>query len=346
MPPYTAYDIARYVDARIEGDGERVIVGVAPLGAAGPSQLTFLERKSLLSRLEGTRPGALLARHDVALPETDMTVLRVPHPQIAFGQALELFFPTPKRESGVHPTAVLGAGVRLGDAVHIGPHVVLEDNVHVGDRCELGPAVFLGGGVRLGDDCRIGHAASVLSKTVLGDRVILHEGVRLAAEGFGYSLAEGPAVKVPQIGGCVIGDDVEIGANSTVDRGTLGDTVIGARTKLDNLVHVGHNVQIGEDCLLVAQVGIAGSTRIGAGARLAGQVGVAGHLTIGPGARIVARAAVFKNVPAGATVSGTPARPHRTTLRVGAATFRLPEALARLSAIERKLGLDAKRDDR
>jgi len=345
MPPYTAHDIGKYVDARIEGDAQRQIAGVAPLGVAGPNQLTFLERESLLDRLEASRPGALLARYDVALPAFDMTVLRVAHPQVAFGRALDLFFPALQRRPGVHPTAVLGAGVTLGDEVRIGAHVVLEDDVHIGHRCDLGPGVFLARGVRLGDDCRIGHAASIISTAVLGDRVIIHEGVRLAAEGFGYVTTDGPAVKVPQVGGCVIGDDVEIGANSTIDRGALGDTVIGARTKLDNLVHVGHNVQIGEDCMLVAQVGIAGSTRIGAGVTLAGQVGVAGHLTIGPGARIVARAAVFKNVPAGATVSGTPARPHRTTLRVGAATFRLPGALARLSAIEKKLELDAERDD-
>ncbi len=167
--------------------------------------------------------------------------------------------------------------------------------------------------------------------------MILHPGARVGTDGFGYALGPSGAEKVPQVGGCIIGDDVEVGANSTIDRGSLGHTVVGDRTKIDNLVHIGHNVEVGSDCMIVAQVGIAGSVKIGDGAALAGQVGVAGHLEIGAGAKIGAQAGVIGDVPAGATYSGYPARPHREALRASAALFRLPRILQKLLALERQL---------
>ncbi|MFV1986771.1 MAG: UDP-3-O-(3-hydroxymyristoyl)glucosamine N-acyltransferase [Gemmatimonadota bacterium] len=337
MPEYTAAHIAELVNARLEGDGGTIIRGVAPAGAAGPDHLTFVERRSILRQLEDSAPGAVLVREGVDIPDAIPAILRVDHPGAAFARSVTLFHPDPPATPGVHPTAVVGPGVEFGNDVSVGPHVVLEDGVVLGDRSAIGPSVLLGPGVRIGMDCRIRHGVSILAGSVLGDRVVVHEGARIGAEGFGFAATEDRAVRIPQVGGCLIGDDVEIGANSTIDRGALGDTSIGARTKLDNLVHVGHNVEIGEDCMIVAQVGIAGSTRVGDGVSLAGQVGLAGHLTIGDGARIAARAAVFKSVPEGATYSGTPARPHRAALRARAAVMRLPDALARLAAIERRL---------
>ena len=338
MPELTAADLARVLDARVEGDPDTTIRGVAPLGAAGPGDLTFVERESLVARLEGSSPGAVLVRDDVDLPESCRTVLRVGRPEAAFARAIDLLHPPTETPTGVHETAAIGEGVVLGESVAVGPHVVIEAGARVGDRSVLGPNVLVGTGAVMGCDCRIGHAASVLAAARLGDRVIVHEGARIGTDGFGLATTEAGAVKVPQIGRCVIGDDVEIGANCTIDRGALVDTVIGARTKLDNLVHIAHNVNIGEDCVIVAQVGIAGSAVIESGVTLAGQVGVQGHTRIGAGARVGGQAGVIGDIPAGATYSGYPARPHRESLRAAAASFRLSEALTRLAALEKMLG--------
>lgn len=340
MPAFTVSEIARRVGARVEGDPEREITGVAPIDAAGGSDLAFLEREALVSHLETRTPGAILAREGVEIPEP-ITVLRVDEPQLAFIRVVGLFHPPPPTCPDIHPTAIVGPGVRLGAGVSLGPHVVLRPGSSIGDRTEIAAGGYVGEGSRVGRDCRLGPGVSILDGSVLGDRVLVHAGARIGSDGFGFADTAEGAVKIPQVGGCVIGDDVEIGANTTIDRGALGDTTIGARTKLDNLVHVGHNVHIGEDCMIVAQVGIAGSTRIGSRVALAGQAGIAGHLEIGDGARVSARSAVFKDVPSGETYGGYPARPHRSFLRASAALLRLPRALARLAAIERRLGLDA-----
>lgn len=340
MPTFTVSEIARRVGARIEGDPDRVISGVAAIDAAGRSDITFLERETLLGRLEMSTPGAILAREGVELPGNELAVLRVDEPQLAFIDVIRLFHPPESRSPGIHLTAIVEPGARLGSDVSLGPRVVVEAGASIGDRSEIAAGAFVARRSRLGRDCRLGHGVSILNGSVLGDRVRVGAGARIGSDGFGFAETPEGAVRIPQIGGCVIGDDVEIGANSTVDRGALGDTTIGARTKLDNLVHVGHNVRVGEDCMLVAQVGIAGSTRIGDGVALAGQAGISGHLTIGAGARVSARSAVFKDIPPGETWGGYPARPHRSFLRAAAALRRLPGALARLGEIERHLGLD------
>lgn len=337
MPELSVGELADLLGARLEGDAARAIRGVAPLGTAGAGELTFLERESLISRLERSSPGAVLVREDVELPESDAVILRVDRPEAAFAQAIRLIHPSADSRPRIHSTAVIEQGVTLGSDVSVGAHAVVETGASIGEGTQIGPGAFVAGDAVVGRDCRVGHGVSLLSAARLGDRVVVHEGARIGTDGFGLATTAGGAVKVPQIGCCLIGDDVEIGANCTVDRGALVDTEIGARTKLDNLVHVGHNVRIGEDCVIVAQVGIAGSTTIDADVTLGGQAGVAGHLTIGAGARIGGQAGVFGDVPAGATYSGYPARPHRESLRASAATFRLPAALHRLAALERRM---------
>lgn len=341
MPSFTTAELAARVDARLEGDPDRRLDGVAPLGEAGPTHLAFYTPGGSREGLSTTRAGGLLVGDDVEIVLDGTTLLHVDDPRLAFAELVSLFHDEPAPDPGVHPTAVLGRGVRLGDGVGIGPYVVIEAGAIVGSGSRLGASSFVGEGARLGDDCRIGRSVSILRGAALGDRVVVQDGTRIATDGFGYAPTRKGARKIPQVGGCVIGDDVEIGANCTIDRGALGDTRIGARSKLDNLVHVGHNVDVGEDCMIVAQVGIAGSTTIEAGAALAGQAGIAGHLTVGAGARIAAQAGVIGDVPAGATYGGYPARPHKSWLRASAATLRLPAVLRRLAALERAVGVES-----
>ncbi|MDE3053856.1 MAG: UDP-3-O-(3-hydroxymyristoyl)glucosamine N-acyltransferase, partial [Gemmatimonadota bacterium] len=234
---------------------------------------------------------------------------------------------------GIHPTAVVGAGVELGEAPSIGPYVVVEAGAVLGDRVTIGAHSVIGAGARVGDDTQIYAGATVYARAQLGRRVIMQSGARIGSDGFGYVFGDGRHQKIPHVGGCILEDDVEIGANSTVDRGSIDDTIIGAGTKIDNLVHVGHNVRIGRLCLLMAQVGVAGSVRIEDGAILAGQVGVSGHHTVGKGATLAAQAGVFGDIPAGETWSGYPARPHKEALRAQAALFKLPGLLRRIERL-------------
>jgi UDP-3-O-[3-hydroxymyristoyl] glucosamine N-acyltransferase len=245
-----------------------------------------------------------------------------------------LYRPAP-RAPGVHPTAVLGRGVRLGRDVTVDPYAVVGDGAVVGDRAWVGAHAVLGAGVVVGDDSELRPHVTLYAGTELGRRVVVHAGARIGSDGYGYVFADGAHRKIPHVGRCLIGDDVEIGANVTIDRGSVDDTAVGAGTKIDNLVHLGHNVRVGRLCLVMAQVGVAGSTTIEDGAILAGQAGVGGHVTIGARARIGGQAGVFGDVPAGETWSGYPARPHREAMRAQAALFRI---VPMLRALERLVG--------
>jgi UDP-3-O-[3-hydroxymyristoyl] glucosamine N-acyltransferase len=239
----------------------------------------------------------------------------------------------PKREAGIHATARIGRGVTLGTDVAIGAYAVVGHGATLGDRTWIESHAVVGNGVVTGADVRIYPSVTLYSGTVLGDRVTVHAGARLGSDGFGYVFRNGIHDKIPHVGRCIVENDVEIGANSTIDRGSVDDTVIGAGTKIDNLVHIAHNVRIGRLTLIMAQVGIAGSARVGDGVVLAGQVGLSGHLTIGDRARLAAQAGVFGDVPAGETWSGYPARPHRQSLRASAAMLRLSEIIKKLEKL-------------
>jgi len=274
---------------------------------------------------------------DIQLEANGTAYIRVDNPQLAFSRLLGVFHPEHRPDPGVHPTAIIGRGTRIGDGASIGPYVTIGEDTVVGSRTQVSPHTHIDDDVVIGQDCRIGPGCTILHDTEIGDRVRIYTGVRLGVDGFGYTPGGAGLTRIPQVGRCIIRDDVEIGANCTVDRGALGDTVIGQGTKIDNLVHVAHNVTIGKNCIIVAQVGVAGSVELGAGTHIGGQAGVSGHLSIGPGARIAGQAGVIGDIPAGATYSGYPARPHRESLRASALTLRLPELFRRLVRLERRL---------
>ena len=266
-------------------------------------------------------------------PGTVCTRVVVANPYEALLSLLAQFYPPPSRTPGIHSTAVIGRGVMLGDDVTIGPFVVLGDGASIGARVHLHAHVVVGAGVAIGDDCELHEGATLYPGTVLGERVRAHAGVRLGSDGFGYVFRDGSHAKIPHVGRCIVESDVEIGANTTIDRGSIDDTVIGAGTKIDNLVQIAHNVRIGRLCVLVAQCGVAGSVRVEDGCILGGQAGVSGHHTIGRGARLAAQAGVFGDIPPGETWSGYPARPHREALRAQAALFKLPSIFRALQKL-------------
>jgi UDP-3-O-[3-hydroxymyristoyl] glucosamine N-acyltransferase len=335
MPSYTVAELAEQVSGTVEGDSGRRIEGLASVSRAGFSDLTFVTAEKYRRLLEGVSPGAALVPVDMAIERGEVTLIRVEDPQLALSRLTGLFFPDPEVDASIAATAQIGRRVTLGERVAIGPHVVIGDDAAIGDGTRIGPLTVIGAEARIGLECRVADSCSVGEKVRIGDRVRLHPGVRLGTDGFGYAQGPEGVVKMPQVGGCILGDDVEVGANSTIDRGSFGDTVVGDRTKIDNLVQIGHNVEIGSDCLIVAQVGIAGSSKIGNGVILAGQVGVPDHVTVGDGARVGAQAGILRSVPAGSTYLGSPALPAATTMRVFATLPRLPDILKRLRSLER-----------
>lgn len=335
---WTAAEVAEWVGGRLEGDAGQVLRGVAPVESAGPQDLTFLAHRKYLDYLERRRPGAVLVAEDTSgLPE-GLTFIRVRDPHLALARVLHVLYPPPEATPHVAATAVVGRGARLGAGVLVGPYAVVEEEAELGDHARIGAHCVVGRGARVGADSELKPHVTLYAGTIVGARCIVHSGARLGCDGYGYVWDGETHRKVPQVGRCVIEDDVEIGANTTVDRGSIGETRIGRGTKIDNLVHIAHNVQIGANCLLTAQVGIAGSTRLGNGVACGGQAGIIGHLQVGDGARIAAQAGVGGDVPAGAAYGGAPAREHRTWLRAVAVFYQLPELVRRVQALERAHG--------
>ena len=339
-PSLTAEAIARLVGGTIRGDGGARVRGVAPLDRATTDDLSFLAQPRYAALFERSQAGVVLVAPELAdAPGAAACRIVVRQPHEAMLRVLPELYPPPPRESGVHGTAVIGRGARLGDGVAIGPYAVIGEGVQVGDDAVIGAHATIGAGVTVGARTWLADGVTLYAGTVLGERVRVHAGARIGCDGFGYVPGEDGHRKIPHVGRCIIDDDVEIGANSTIDRGSVDDTVIGAGTKIDNLVHIAHNVRIGRLCLIMAQVGIAGSVHMGDGCILAGQVGVSGHHDIGAGARLAAQAGVFGDIPAGQTWSGYPARPHGEQLRAHAALYKLSGLMRRIEKmLERDTG--------
>lgn len=330
----TASAIAETVGGRLVGDGSVRVTGVAPLDRATAGDLSFLAGAKYAAMFHTSDAGVVLIAPDLSdAPGRCPARVIVERPQEALLALLPTFSRQARAEPGVHATAVLGRGVTLGEEVSVGPYAVIGDGASIGDGAVLGAHTVVGNGVAIGARSQLYPAVTVYAGTTIGERVIVHAGARLGSDGFGYVQRDGRHLKIPHIGRCIIEDDVEIGANTTIDRGSIDDTVIGAGTKIDNLVQIGHNVRVGKLCLIMAQVGIAGSVRVEEGAMLLGQVGVSGHHTIGKGARLAAQAGVFGDIPAGETWSGYPARPHKEALRAQAALFKLPSLLRRIERL-------------
>ncbi len=317
------------VRGELSGNPDQVVTGLAGLREAMPHDVSFLANPKYQAAVKATRACVLIAARDLQV-DFDGVVIRVDNPSEAFAELVRQVAPPPITfRPGIHPTAVVASTARLGKDVSVQPHAVIEDRVVFGDRTVIGAGNYIGHESRVGSDCLFYANISLRERTNVGDRVILHSGVVLGADGFGYEEVGGTHKKIPQVGSVEIGDDVEIGANTAIDRGRFGRTRIGKGTKIDNLVQIGHNCVIGDHCIICGLVGIAGSTIIGNHVTLAGQVGIAGHLTIGDKSIIMAQAGVTKDVPPGSIMLGAPAVPHKEFKRVNAAIQRLPEILAK-----------------
>ena len=311
--PFTVAEIAKRVGAELSGaaQGECVLHDVAPLETATERDLAFLDNRHYLEQFRETRAGAVIVNAKFAAEAPKGTTLLItPLPYRAYAMAAQAFYPEPAPKPGIAPTAVIDPSATLGEGCAVEHNAVIGPAAVIGQHCTIGANTVIGAAVVLGDNVRV-DANATLSHCVVGSRVRIYTGVRIGQDGFGFAPDPDAPVKVPQLGRVIVGDDVEIGANTTIDRGAGPDTIIGSGTMIDNLVQIGHNVQIGRCCVLVSQVGISGSTRLGDYVMMGGQGGVAGHLTIGDGAKIGAQAGVLRDVEKGEVVLGSPAMPIR-----------------------------------
>jgi len=318
------------------GDPGASVGAVAPLVRAGPQDLTFCDTPKYASLFASSQAGLALVTPQLAEMPGPAARIVVDRPRDALLAVLPCLYRSPARVPGIDPTARIGRSVTLPGDATVEAYAVIGDGARVGERAWIGAHAVVGAGVVLGDDVRLHPGVTLYSGTRVGHRVTVHAGTRLGSDGFGYVFRDGAHEKIPHVGRCIVEDDVEIGANTTIDRGSIDDTVIGAGTKIDNLVHIAHNVRIGRLCLLMAQVGIAGSARLEDGCILAGQVGMAGHRTVGAGARVGGQGGVFGDIPPGETWSGYPARPHKEALRAHAAMFKLPQLIRTLEQMVRE----------
>jgi len=335
----TAAEIAKYIGGEVLGDASLVLHRFAPADRAQPGDLTFAENQNYFARAEQSAASAIIV--DGPYASKQKVLIRVPNSRLAFAKVLPLFFPEPVFAAGIHATAIIAETARVDAAAHVGPYCVVGEGVRIGARSVLHGGNFVGANCTLGEQVSLFPNVTVYAGTEMGNRVRVHSGTVIGADGFGYVQDNGFHRKVPQIGNVIIRDDVEIGANVTIDRGALGPTIIGRGTKIDNLVQIAHNVTLGEHCLVVSQTGIAGSTKLGNYVVLGGQVGLAGHLKIGNRVSVAAQSGVMHNIPDGEKWIWTPAQPDRQAKRQMIAMQQLPDLLRRVAELERKLGIQS-----
>ena len=335
--PYTVAEIAKLLGGEVLGDASLVLKGFAPADRAQPGDLTFAENENYFARAEQSAASAIII--DGPGASSRKTLIRVPNARVAFAKVLPLFFPEPAFAAGIHPTAIVPASAQVDPTAHIGPYCILGEKVRIGPRSVLQGLNYVGADCLLGEDVNLFPNVTLYPRTEVGNRVRIHSGTVVGSDGFGYVLDNGVHRKVPQIGNVIICDDVELGANVTVDRGALGPTIIGKGTKIDNLVQIAHNVTVGEHCIIVSQAGVAGSTKLGNYVILGGQVGLAGHLKIGNRVSVAAQSGVMNNIPDGEKWIWTPAQPDRQAKRQMIALQQLPELFRRVKELEKQLGL-------
>jgi UDP-3-O-[3-hydroxymyristoyl] glucosamine N-acyltransferase len=327
--------MAEMVDGRVHGDKNKLIRRAAPLEAAGADDLTFARDAKYLKRTADINAGAIIVPKDVHIP--DHNLLQVDDPQLAFAKVLSVFYQPLRPDKGISPMAFIGRHFSYDHEVSIGPLCMIGNDVTIGQGAIIHPGVVIGDHVRLGNDVVIYPNVTVGERCRIGHRVIIHSGTVIGSDGYGFAPHGKQYIKIPQTGIVQIDDDVEIGACNAIDRATFGKTWIQRGVKTDNLVHIAHNVTVGEDTAIVAQVGISGSVTIGKHVILAGQAGIAGHLSIGDNAIVGARGGINKSVAPGEVRSGAPSMPHKLWLKVRSALPRLPDIIKRLSRLEKRL---------
>ncbi len=336
--PFTVKELAARVGADFRGGGDVLIESAAPIDSAGPGQISFLSNPAYKKHLATTGASALVVAPDIAVDRCSSIIAK--NPYLVFSQIIDLLYPFPyERSWTVHPTAVIAASAGLADKVDVGPHVVIEEDVSIGGESVIEAGSFIGKKSRLGSGCHIGPNVSIMQGTKIGNKVTIFAGTVIGADGFGFAPTEPGQEfkKIRQVGWVEIADNVEIGANVTIDRGAIGPTVIERGVKIDNLVMIAHNVRIGANSIIVAQVGISGSTTLGKSVILAGQVGLVGHIEVGDHAMVGAQSGVSKGLEGGQAYFGSPARPIKEAARIDAALRYLPDLIRRVTQLERRL---------
>ena len=331
----TTAEIAKQLDGEVLGDANAMLTGFANAAHAKPGDLTFAENAEYFAAAEASAATAIIAGKDFS--SAKKIVIHVASPRVAFAKAVAIFFPEPRLAAGIHPTAVVAKSAQVDATAHIGPHCTVGERVKIGANCVLLSGVAVGDDSVIGEETKIFANVTIYDRMQIGQRVRIHSGTVIGADGFSYVFDSGIQRKVPQIGSVIIGDDVEIGANTCIDRGALSPTIVGKGTKIDNLVQVAHNLQIGEHCVIMGQVGMAGSTKIGNYVVIASQSGLAGHLKIGDGVIIGAKSGVMTDLAPGEKVLGMPAQPDKQAKRILIALQRLPDLLKKVAAWEKKL---------
>lgn len=332
----TLAELAKIVAGVVRGDPTMRIRGVGGVDDAGPDELTWIAHEKYAARVRSCKAGAVLV--DRHFGETPMPAILCDDPAFAMTKVLAVFAPpVPRPASGVHPTAVVASTAQIGQNVCIGPHVVIGEEAQIGDRCVLHANVYVGDGTRIGSDSELWPGTVIRERCTLGKRVIVHPNATIGADGFGYHYREGVHHKIPQIGTVEIGDDVEIGSGSTIDRAKFGATRIAAGCKIDNLVQIAHNVELGMGCVIVAQCGIAGSTKLGRFVVLGGKVGVRDHVTLGDGVKAVACTCISKDFPPNTVVNGIPAVEHQQNMREQVHVRRLPELASQVKELTKRI---------